>query len=316
MKRRILALVCIAEGMTQKEAGKHVGMAENSVGKWVNKYREGGINAVRDGELGRPRRKRSRSASESLCVAALTGTLGLNDWDGADQASAITALVIPLELLLLVLRLHGGIVVAAMDRIGLADASIKAFSRSQLIRKVVDRRAQIGLEVGIEDALARVIQFFRQRVQIRVLACRCPIDAEARALGQHRMNDHDGSPVAVEERVAVGEIAHDLAGLVAHGLGIAPELQRMLDGVLDVFGMGEEHAAPAHRDIGRRGGAILPRPWINGVKQNLMRVENVGVGERHFLGEPRESIVDTGRKGRMLKPPDDRGVLFLSEFRR
>jgi len=85
----------------------------------------------------------------------------------------------------------------------------------------------------------------------------------------------------------------------------------MLDGVLDVFGMGEEHAAPAHRDIGRRGGAILPRAWINGVKQNLMRVENVGVGERLFLGEPRESIVDTGRKGRMLKPPDDRGVLFL-----
>jgi len=66
MKRRILALVCIAEGMTQKEAGKHVGMAENSVGKWVNKYREGGINAVRDGELGRPRRKRSRSAKRKL----------------------------------------------------------------------------------------------------------------------------------------------------------------------------------------------------------------------------------------------------------
>ena len=87
----------------------------------------------------------------------------------------------------------------------------------------------------------------------------------------------------------------------------------MLDGVLDVFGMGEKHLSPAHGDVGRGCGPVLPGPRIDGLKQNLVRVQNVRVGELPLLGKPREGVVDAGRERGVFQSSDNLRVFLISQ---
>jgi hypothetical protein len=180
--------------------------------------------------------------------------------------------------------------------------------------EIGDGRADIRLKVFIEDAFAGVVQFLRERLQVFGLVGGSPINAEAGALRQHGVDHHDRAAIAIEKRMAVRQIAHDLTGLSTHGLGIVAEPQSMLDSVLNVLGMGEQNAAPAHGDVRRRGGAILPGPGVHGLEEQFVSVEHVGVGRNLLFLKGREGVIDARRKGGMFQPPYDRGVFLLGKI--
>src|ERR1700676_832247 len=81
---------------------------------------------------------------------------------------------------------------------------------------ISDSMGDEWLKVSIERACLWVFNFLRQRVQIIRLVGGRPVDCKSGALREHGMNNHDGAAVAVEERMTVRKVSHDLAGLCLH----------------------------------------------------------------------------------------------------
>jgi hypothetical protein len=59
------------------------------------------------------------------------------------------------------------------------------------------RELDVWFKVFVENSLAGIVELFRERLQVGGLVGRGPIDTEAGALRQDRMNHHDRSPVPV-----------------------------------------------------------------------------------------------------------------------
>jgi hypothetical protein len=73
--------------------------------------------------------------------------------------------------------------------------------------------------------------------------------------------------------MTVGEIAHDLAWLLYHEHLVLPVIQCEIHGTPDVLGVCEENGSLTDRKVGSRLQAVLSRPRVNGLEQNLVRVE-------------------------------------------
>jgi hypothetical protein len=99
------------------------------------------------------------------------------------------------------------------------------------------------------------------------------------------MHHHDRAPVAVQEWMAVGKIANDLAGLCSHELFILPALQRPIYCALYVPWAREEDGALADRKVGGSLQAVLSGPGVDGFEQDSMRLQYILVRETLDRGE-------------------------------
>jgi hypothetical protein len=109
-------------------------------------------------------------------------------------------------------------------------------------------------------SLAGIVQLFCQRGQVVSFFGRRPVDAESGAPRQNGVNNHDGAPVAVQERMSIGEITHYLAGLFRHALYFLPVSERIFYRALNVLGASEENVALADRKVGSGRQAVLSCP--------------------------------------------------------
>lgn len=165
------------------------------------------------------------------------------------------------------------------------------------------------LKVRVKRASLWVLDFLGQRVQvIRLVGC-CPVDAKASALREHGMNNHDGAAVAVEERMAIGKMAHNLARLCQHECLVLSLFQCVVDGTANVIRPREENGPLAHANAGGIGQAIFTCPRINRFEERFVGAQHVLIGKLLSSREVCERRIEAGCEGRMLQLSDNSRVL-------
>jgi len=93
------------------------------------------------------------------------------------------------------------------------------------------------------------------------------------------MNHHDGPSVAVEKRMAEGQISHNLARSGGHAVSVRSHRQSVLDGRFSIRRVCKQNATSAHGDLGCGLCPVLPGPRVNIAEQNFMRKQNIVVGK-------------------------------------
>src|SRR5947209_10742718 len=161
--------------------------------------------------------------------------------------------------------------------------------------------------------LAGIVQLLCQRGQVISLSRRRPIDAEPSTPRQDAMHDHDGAAVAIQERMTIREIAHDLAGLCCHGFLVLPVSESKFYRAPNVLWASKQNVALADRKVRSCREAVLSRPRVDGVEENSVRLDHIRIRKMFDLGEKLKGRVNTGRECGMLEAPDDFRVLFLGE---
>ena len=119
------------------------------------------------------------------------------------------------------------------------------------------------------------------------------------------MYDHDGTAIAVEKGMSVGEISHNFARLRSHHRFLGPQLQSIADSRFSIVRVSEQNPAFAHGYIRSRISPVLSCPRINVAEQNLMRVEDITVGKTANGPEIPERLGNASDKGAMFKMLDD-----------
>jgi hypothetical protein len=143
-------------------------------------------------------------------------------------------------------------------------------------------RTDEGSQIVVERAGARPVELARQGFEVSVLAGLGPIDANAGAICEFIMDNHQRTAVAVEERMRMCEIAHHLTRMLRHVGAILAKPQRIVNGVVDKSRMRKKIGAiaPGNGDAGRSGPTVLARPRIYVPKKNPVGVEHVLISDR------------------------------------
>ena len=130
------------------------------------------------------------------------------------------------------------------------------------------------------------------------------------------MHDHDGAAVAIQERMTIREIAHDLAGLCSHGFLVLPVSESKFYRAPNVLWASKQNVALADRKVRSCLEAVLSRPRVDGVEENSVRLDHIRIRKMFDLGEILKGRVNTGREGGMLEAPDISGSFSLARLRK
>jgi hypothetical protein len=113
--------------------------------------------------------------------------------------------------------------------------------------------------------------------------------------------------------MTIGKIAHDYAWLLPHEFLLLTMRERIVDRVLNMVGMREEHGSFADREVGSGRSAVLSGPRVNRIEEDSMSFKHVRIGKTFGLREAFQCGIDAGHERGMFKTPDDVGIFFLSE---
>src|SRR6266511_4024139 len=127
------------------------------------------------------------------------------------------------------------------------------------------------------------------------------------------MNDHDGTPIPVEEGVPVGGIPHDLAGLVDHERFVLAIAQRIVDSGANILRMSKLHLALDDSVVRQDRQSIFSRPRIDGLEERSMRRQNVLVGQLFYFLKLTEGLLKSRHEGYVLNSPDDVRIFFVDK---
>jgi len=131
-----------------------------------------------------------------------------------------------------------------------------------------------------------------------------------RKLGMH---EHDRAAIAVKERMPMGEVAHHFPGLLPHERLVLTLLQRVVDGLADILGVGEQHLTLPHEKMGCVDEAIFARPGKDALEESLVRIKDVAISKRGLAFEMRQSRVYAGQKGVVLQPLQNGGIFGFGD---
>src|ERR1700758_3228072 len=120
-----------------------------------------------------------------------------------------------------------------------------------------------------------IVELLCQCREIVSLAGRRPVDAESGAMRQRSMEEHNGAAVAVKERMRISKISHDLAGIARHHFLVPPARQCEFNGPLHILRTGKQNRTFADCEVWSGLQAVLSCPWVDGVEQNSVGLEQV-----------------------------------------
>src|SRR5260370_39784460 len=93
------------------------------------------------------------------------------------------------------------------------------------------------------------------------------------------MDKYDGTPVSVQKRMSVCEIAHDLARFCFHESFVLPMSECMVGCKLNIVRVCKEHGTSTDRKARSSRTPVLSGPGRNGFKENSVPLEHIGIGK-------------------------------------